>query len=695
MLIKVKFKKIFLILLVLLSSSCFISAVSAGEITIDNSANIQGAIDSVIASDESGVVNLKSGTYKLGGNSLNLSSDKLLTINGLGSDNSRPVIDAESQSGIFNVSPDSRLVLNNVIFKNAYSNKGSVVSIDEGILEISNCDFIGNTALNGGVIYSGGSNSIVFINNSQFIQNAADNGAVLFVYGSSGNILSITNSTFSENRANVNGAVIFSLGDTSSITLVHSIFSKNLASLSGGVVFVNSNISRILIGTCNFTNNSANEGGVFYSTGNYLEVNAVNSRFIENSANLNGGVIANFGLNTISILSTSVLSKNNANRGSVIYQNGSGGNSNIKNSLILDNIGSNLIFNSGSSSFIANNNFWGTADLVAIKNSLYNVNISIFYLVKLSFNSVSKYGDILTVSSSIFTQDGQKVSAYILPEFDFHILYNGKKINGDLINTVSFTVDKFGENILLALHNNVVLHENAFDINSKGEISSVIIKTGEAIYNKKKNIIVEVKNHNGIVLSGIVVYLYLGGKKVAQGITDDNGIAKIPYKFKKVGNLTISAKTLDNDNYQGSSLSKSKIFVPKSVLKIKTNVYSKKSKDKFSKIKRTSTFKMVVGNKGPKKTSFKLTIKVPKGFKSVLIKITNKKSYYKSIKYGFNSKKRTLTLKVNNLKSKKSIKVNWKLNVSKKGVYSIKSQIKKDKLVKLSGNYEIKKFKVK
>jgi len=677
----------------LLIAYCFISAVSAGEVTIDNSANIQGAIDFAIGSGESGTVNLKSGTYKLGGNSLNLSSDKLLTINGLGSGNSRPVIDGEIRSGIFNISPDSRLVLNNIIFKNAYSNKGSVVHIDEGILEISNCDFISNIAVSGGVIYSGGSNSIVFINNSGFANNVADNGGVLFINGSSGNILSITNSTFLENRANINGAVIFSLGDTSSITLVNSIFNKNIASGNGGVVFVNSNISRVLVGTCNFTNNSANEGGVFYSIGSYLEVNTVNSRFIENFANLNGGVIANFGLNTISILSTSVLNGNNANRGSIIYQNGSGGNSNIMNSLISDNFGSNLIFNEGSSNFIANNNFWGTADLAVVKNYLYNVNISSFYLVRLSMSSVSKYGDILTISSSIFTHDGQKVSSYILPEFDFHILYNDKKIKGDLINSVSFTVDKLGENNLFALYNESILHRNTFNIDSKGHITLVII-TGEASYNKNKNILIEVKNHNGIPVSGMLVYLYFGGKKVAQGVTNNEGIAIIHYKFKKVGNLTISARTMTNNYYHESSLFKRKIFVPKSVLNIKSNIFSKKSTNKLSKIKRTVTLKTVVGNRGPKKTSFKLTFKVPKGFKSISINVTNKKSYYKSIKHSFNSKKRILTLKVDSLKSKKFIKLNWKFNVAKKGDYSIKSQINKNKLVKLSGNYKIKEFKV-
>ncbi|KZX15224.1 hypothetical protein MBCUT_16840 [Methanobrevibacter cuticularis] len=697
MLVKCNFKKAFLIFFLVLIAFCFVGFVSASHVTIDNSTGggIQGAIDSSLASDVSGVVNLKQGTYKLGSNSLNLSSDKFLTINGLGVGSSRPVIDAESRNGMFNVNSDSRLVLNNVVFKNGYSNKGSVVYIDDGIVEISNCDFITNNATNGGVIYSTGPNSIVFINNSRFTNNVADYGAVIFINGSSGNILSISNSTFLENHANVDGAVIFSLGDTSSVTLVNSIFINNFAIINGGVVFVKSNISRILVGASNFTNNSANDGGVFYSIGNNLEVNAVNSRFIGNVASLNGGIIANFGLNTISILSTSVLSKNSANNGSIIYQNGSGGNSNIANSIILDNIGDNLIFNNGSSNFVVNNNFWGTANLTKIESYLYNVNISIFYIVKLSMNNVSRYGDILNVSSSIFTQDGKKISSFILPEFDFYISHNDKKIKGNLLNHASFSIDKLGQNKLFVSYNNDILDEITFNINSKGNIYP-FIKTKEAIYNKNKTIIIEAKNQKGVAVSGIWLCLYVGGKFVSKVKTNSNGLSIFSYKFKKLGNINVKVKTIA-DNFYLNGSKKGKIFVPSSVLKVKNTVVSNK--------KRIVTFKSVVSNGGPKISSFNVYFKVPRGmtynakiFKlNIIGKAKIKGKYvnnFKSGKLTYNKKTKMVTLKINGLKSKKKITISWKIK-AKKGTYTVKPTVKKSKYTKLLNNNNLTGFKVK
>ena len=252
---------------------------------------------------------------------------KSLTINGNGA-----VLDGKNSSRIFNIvcaneeSDDdetaAHLVLKNISFINGNAGEGAAVSVTKFnrfsdntvFLDIYNCIFANNTAVNGGAVYVSDSyggyylsdTAVLNIHNSTFLQNCAEFSAGA-VYSLS---LNITYSSFINNSADNDGAIY-----ATAAKIHNSSFISNSAVSCGGVMEI---VDSIDIFESEFRNNSAEDGGVFDIL-DLKYINIDNSRFIDNFAETEGGVLfyAVSPVTTKTKISNSLFLSNKASSGGV------------------------------------------------------------------------------------------------------------------------------------------------------------------------------------------------------------------------------------------------------------------------------------------------------------------------------------------------------------------------------------------
>lgn len=212
------------------------------------------------------------------------------------------------------------------------------------------------------------------------------------------------------------------------------------------------------------------------------------------------------------------------------------------------------------------------------------------------------------------------------------------------------------------------------------------IKTSTSMSNYKgtygKNTVLKatLKDANGKAVVGRYVKFYVNNKYVGQAKTNSQGLAALNYKVKNTGSLTIKAISVSDSTYQSSTRS-SKLSVPKlSKVKIK-NSYAVKGK----KI----TFKTLLANFGPDKSSLVISYKLPKGVKLLKRSLTSG-----LVKY--NKRTGILSWTVKNLKLSKSKSALLTISLSaKKGKYYIKNSVKKSAGSVVYGNNALKNIKVK
>ena len=292
------------------------------------------ALQKIINDATSGsTINLdKDYTYDDGFSTRGIEIDKDLTINGNGH-----TIDALSKSRIilvkFKLINNNKVTLNNIKFKNGYTNLYGGAIFNYANLTVTNCDFINNYAKNCG----GAVNSVGYLNcvNSKFNNNSAngDGGAVFTlsfkgskeafyeyyknntVDGSMDFILGLLNATISYGKDSVNncvftnnvakgrgGGAIYALA---SIDIKSSTFTSNKAGEHGGAVFGSKNL--YITGSA-FTNNQVPQyGGAVYfkchDQSGYYKNNKWVSEIIYYE----------------SLIQTSTFTKNTAKKGGAIY----------------------------------------------------------------------------------------------------------------------------------------------------------------------------------------------------------------------------------------------------------------------------------------------------------------------------------------------------------------------------------------
>ncbi|MDR0913456.1 MAG: hypothetical protein LBM96_12795 [Methanobrevibacter sp.] len=189
----INFKKISIYLIIILFSIIFISNVYGSEITVSkdsnsNFTNINDAINYINGlSDNNNTILLNDGVYNS-----NSDLNNNITINGFlkiqSSNKSKTIIDGNSNSYLFKISPNSFVTFENISFINGVNTYGGAI-YNEGTAIFINCDFINNQAIYGGAIYfkSLNQNGLI-INGSNFTNNLN----TIYISGNGGIIISST-----------------------------------------------------------------------------------------------------------------------------------------------------------------------------------------------------------------------------------------------------------------------------------------------------------------------------------------------------------------------------------------------------------------------------------------------------------------------------------------------------------------------
>ena len=188
---------------------------------------------------------------------------------------------------------------------------GVIIYANNTILNISNSTFRCNSnASDGGALSM--SNAVCIITKTKFENNSAlDIGGVMTSQNST---VAIYESWFKFNFIKDGYGGVFNV-DYTNITIEKTLFENNTA-YAGGVMNILSNNIDII--ECNFTRNYARRGGVLHmhSLGKYVNVNVINSIYVENFAEEGGGVIEIVG--TITIKNTSFIRNNGKFSGAVV-----------------------------------------------------------------------------------------------------------------------------------------------------------------------------------------------------------------------------------------------------------------------------------------------------------------------------------------------------------------------------------------
>ena len=243
-----------------------------------------------------------------------------------------------SQGGAILVTANSKIVIDNCIFKNNTANNGGVIftSGNNVVGKITNSKFEKNTAVRyGAALQLGGFSSVYTINNCVFKNNKltdtdyshSTGGAA--IYASSFATVNVNKSVFQGNVALWGNAILN--GNHATIKITNSQFTSNIAKhnvktldrTKGGAIAIGSGYAEI--GYCNFTKNKADIGGAitinsgestyiysclfqenqaYYQGGainNYGSLKLKNNQFIKNTATNNGGAILDKGINEVNI----------------------------------------------------------------------------------------------------------------------------------------------------------------------------------------------------------------------------------------------------------------------------------------------------------------------------------------------------------------------------------------------------------
>ena len=181
----------------------------------------------------------------------------------------------------------SQAILRNLIVtNNTATGLGGGMYAQDSLNQLTNVDFVSNTANSGGAMYNNNSGSI------------------------------LTDTTFEGNSSENSGGAI--LNEASSIIIDEAVFTGNIAGGSGGAVF-NADLSNSVINDVLFEGNSAlNSGGgaVFNFESSPVLTNV---EFRSNSATATGGAIYNLGEETGTAIANGIFEGNTAEFGGAIY----------------------------------------------------------------------------------------------------------------------------------------------------------------------------------------------------------------------------------------------------------------------------------------------------------------------------------------------------------------------------------------
>ena len=226
--------------------------------------------------------------------------DKSLNIIGPGA--ASLTIDGNNSSRIFEMNNYLRTVnIHGITFRNGNSTTHGGAIYSSGAMTITNSVFSGNSAVErGGAIYliaSYRSN----IRDTTFSGNSADQGGAIYTFGP----MSVIDSTFSGNSAVDNGGAIY-VDDE--VEVVNSTFSGNSALSAGGAFFTRAGSITTLTNSTISGNSATQSGGATY---NFGSISVRNSIISDNNAAQGANCYltgATFNANSNNIFGTSNIS---------------------------------------------------------------------------------------------------------------------------------------------------------------------------------------------------------------------------------------------------------------------------------------------------------------------------------------------------------------------------------------------------
>ncbi|MBE6499311.1 MAG: hypothetical protein E7Z80_02010, partial [Methanobrevibacter thaueri] len=368
---------------------------------------------------------------------------------------------------------DGVLEIFNCNFTNNSASNGGGAIYSDGVLEIFNCNFINNVALTyGGAI---GTTGTFLLNNSLFTNNTARYGGAL----SNEREATIINSNFTHNHALENGGVFYNRNYYPNMIIKGSVFIENKAELNGGVVYVY--YKSIEISRSKFINNSAQEGGAIWLR---LDSNITNNEFFNSSIY---GLTLDDSNIIISIPKFEI---------TAIYDSDNSMRIMVVETVESNSFNANVSVNIGMQSYIVN-----LINGIGKSNPIYSVlpvgtyNATIIFNGSDNFcplNSITEFhvvGKSLTVLNKLINENINNNIYEITLDCNYEGIINydsanGITINGSILNNKTLTIDGNGHTINgkgIKIFNNI---NNANVIIKNLNIVNGYSDNGGAIYNK-------------------------------------------------------------------------------------------------------------------------------------------------------------------------------------------------------------------
>ena len=248
------------------------------------------------------------------------------------------------------LSERSQAILRNLtVTNNTATGLGGGMYAQDSLNQLTNVDFVSNTASSGGAVYNNTSGSI--FTDTTFEGNSSENsgGAVLNEASS----VIIDEAVFRGNTAGGSGGAVFN-ADLSNSVINNALFEGNSALDSGGGAVFNFNSSPVITNVEFRSNNATATGGAIYNLGQNSQTTVANGVFDGNTAEFGGAVFSRLGNHqgTNLTFTNNVASLN----GGAIYTEGDRDNtSTYTNSIIWNNAEGEIepIFNDGTETVVS------------------------------------------------------------------------------------------------------------------------------------------------------------------------------------------------------------------------------------------------------------------------------------------------------------------------------------------------------
>ncbi|KZX17042.1 right-handed parallel beta-helix repeat-containing protein [Methanobrevibacter filiformis] len=303
-------------------------------------------------------------------------------------------------------------------------------------------------------------------------------------------------------------------------------------------------------------------------------------------------------------------------------------------------------------------------------NGNFDIEDNYWYISSLTENTES----VLTLTLNALTSGDN----YILNA-------SGDYDKGLLIQNITSTEDSLSYlNVTNASTdiNNTNNSTNSGDVVKPKTATKIVVSKANGKYSKNVKLTAKLTDNSGKGISNEYVEFYINGKSIGIGKTDSTGYAYLNYNVTKTGKLNITTKFIGDSKY--TAINNSNILsVPKYAGITIENIKEGSGK--------TVKFHVIVKNSGPDKASFKVSLKIPSGFK--FTKITKKNSAMK-VEYNKKTRTATFTLKSFGVTKKHTTSMVITTKANKTGSYSFKPKVTTPKGLYILSNNKVT-YKVK